>query len=101
MYWSCGPRGVVAGARRRSLSGEDGPACTTPAPVFVRHSDALTRVETCGWASIAATTWAAVLDRSVRVGRRVDADPVAGQGDAQRLVGRARGRGVDLGREAV
>src|SRR3954447_13162292 len=61
MYWSCGPRGVVAGARRRSLSGEDGPACTTPAPVLVRHSDALTRVETCGWALIAATTWAAVL----------------------------------------
>src|SRR3954451_17060028 len=61
MYWSCGPRGVVAGARRRSLSGEDGPVCTTPAPVFVRQSDALTRVETCGWALIAATTWAAVL----------------------------------------
>src|SRR3954454_16523289 len=61
MYWSCGPRGVVAGARRRSLSGEDGPACTTPAPVFVRHSDAFTRLETCGWALIAATTCAAVL----------------------------------------
>src|SRR5829696_2109713 len=61
MYWSCGPRGVVAGARRRSLSGEDGPACTTPAPVLVRQSDALTRVETCGWALIAATTCAAVL----------------------------------------
>src|SRR3954451_9999743 len=61
MYWSCGPRGVVTGARRRSLSGEDGPACTTPAPVFVRHSDALTSVEICGWALIAATTWAAVL----------------------------------------
>src|SRR3954451_8631655 len=61
MYWSCGPRGVVAGARRRSLNGEDGPACTTPAPVFVRHSDALTRVETVGWALMAATTCAAVL----------------------------------------
>src|SRR6188472_3025821 len=61
MYWSCGPRGVVAGARSRSLSGEDGPAWTTPAPVFVRHSEALTRAEACGWALIAATTCAAVL----------------------------------------
>src|SRR5262245_27376458 len=61
MYWSCGPRGVDAGARRRSLSGEDGPACTTPAPVFVRHSDALTRFAICALALSAATTCAAVL----------------------------------------
>src|SRR6478736_2632566 len=61
IHWSCGPRGVVAGARRRSLSGEDGPATTTPAPVCVRKSEALTSVEIVGWALIAATTCAAVL----------------------------------------
>ena len=41
MFWVCGPRGNVAGARSRSLSGETGPATTGMSPVEVRYSDAV------------------------------------------------------------
>ena len=61
MFWVCGPRGNVAGARSRSLSGETGPARTTALPGEVRHSDAVTRSANAGLALSAATICAAVL----------------------------------------
>ena len=60
-----------------------------------------TRLETCGWALIAATTCAAVLVTAPLASVAGLMRIVAGEGDAQRLVGRARRRSDDLGREAV
>src|SRR6478609_5955436 len=75
-FWSCGlptllpmrmpwtwigPRGWLVGAFSQSLRLLEGVAETTPAPVLVRYSAAVTSLAASVLALIAATTWAAVL----------------------------------------